>query len=152
MKPLMSADALLKVNRRPGVKTKTIMHHHQETCISVYSLLHFFHSLSLDLDHDPYKCFKTFIGARLNYSTGTAVRSRFSNLPSPSSPSHQLQSCISAHFHTGIGAFSSWAVYGLVGMTFSLSSRSFTSLFLYPMGKGKEAAKNKRKIYKLAIF
>lgn len=101
MKPLMSADALLKVNRRPGVKTKTIMHHHQETCISVYSLLHFFHSLSLDLDHDPYKCFKTFIDARLNYSSGTAVRPGFSNLPSPSSPSHQLQSCISAHFHLG---------------------------------------------------
>lgn len=106
------------------VKMKTIMHHHQETSISVYSLLHFFHSLSLDLDHDPYKCFKTFIGASLNYSSGTAVRSRFSNLPSPSSPSHQLQSCISAHFHTGIRAFSSCAVYGLVGMTFSLSSGS----------------------------
>lgn len=103
---------------------KTIMHHHQETCIPVYSFLHFFHSLSLDLDHDPYKCFETFIGASLNYSSGTAVRSRFSNLPSPSSPSHQLQSCISAHFHTGIGAFSSCAVYGLVGMTFSLSSGS----------------------------
>lgn len=106
---------------------KTIMHHHQETRIPVYSL-HFFHSLFLDLDRDPYKCFKTFIGASLNYPIGTAVRSRFSNLPSPSSPSHQLQSCISAHFHTGIGAFSSCAVYGLLGMTFSLS-----------LGSGREA-------------
>jgi len=33
-----------------------------------------------------------------------------------------------AHFHTGTGAFSSWAVYGLVGMTFSLS-----------LGSGREA-------------